>query len=77
MAGSDDGSVRVWELRSRQAVRVINSPDKAPVIALLVLDRPPMLAPGQGRHGAASSSDSGVDLGTSHRTSKSSNAVMK
>ncbi|CAL8463828.1 g3362 [Coccomyxa elongata] len=59
LSGSEDGSVRVWELRSRQAVRVINSPEKAPVSALLVLDRPPTLASGQGRHGAASSSGSG------------------
>ncbi|BDA48951.1 WD repeat-containing protein 18 [Coccomyxa sp. Obi] len=59
LSGSEDGSVRVWELRSRQAVRVINSPEKATISALLVLDRPPTLASGQGRHGAASSSDSG------------------
>lgn len=64
MAGSEDGSVRVWELRSGQAVRVINSPEKAPVSALLVLDRPSALASGQGRHGATSSSDSGLSLMT-------------
>ena len=68
VAGSEDGTVRVWELRSRQAVRVINSPEKAPVSALLVLDRPPMLASGQGRHGTATSSDSGPDLMTSTQT---------
>lgn len=59
VAGSEDGTVRVWELRSRQAVRVIAAPDKAPVTGLLVLDRPPTLASGLGRHGAASSSDPG------------------
>ena len=57
LAGSEDGSVRVWELRSRQPVRVIAAPDRAPVTCLLVLDRPLALAAGQGRRqgGAAAS----------------------
>jgi WD40 repeat protein len=59
-AGSEDGTVRVWELQSRQAVRILNSPEKAPVTGLLVLDRPPTLASGQGRRGTASASDSGA-----------------
>ena len=42
--GSEDGSVRVWELRSGQAVHVMASPAKGPVTGLLVLDRPPFLA---------------------------------
>ncbi len=43
-AGSEDGSVRVWELRSGQAVHVMACPAKGPVTGLLVLDRPPFLA---------------------------------
>ena len=43
-AGSEDGSVRVWELRSGQAVHVMPSPAKGPITGLLVLDRPPFLA---------------------------------
>lgn len=41
--------MRVWEARSRQPVRVIAAPEKAPVSGLLALDRPPYLAAGQGR----------------------------
>ena len=41
--------MRVWELRSRQPLRVIAAADRAPVTGLLVLDRPPLLAAGQGR----------------------------
>jgi len=47
--GSEDGSVRVWELRSGQAVHVMAGPAKGPVTALLVLDRPPLLAAHGGR----------------------------
>ena len=36
--------MRVWELRSGQAVHVMASPAKGPVTGLLVLDRPPFLA---------------------------------
>lgn len=53
--------MRVWELRSRQAVRVIAAPDNSPVTGLLVLDRPATLASGQGRHGAASSAPGALD----------------
>jgi WD40 repeat protein len=47
--GSEDGTVRVWELRSGQAVHVMAGPAKGPVTALLVLDRPPLLAAHGGR----------------------------
>ena len=43
-------------------MRVISAPDKAPVTGLIVLDRPPHLASGQGRQGRISSSDSGAQL---------------
>ena len=52
-SGSEDGTVRVWDLRSRQPLRVIQS--KGPVASLLVLNKPPFLAVGRG------SSDSGTD----------------
>lgn len=48
--------MRVWELRSRQPLRIIAAADKAPVTGLLVLDRPPLLAAGQGRRQGASPS---------------------
>ena len=43
-------------------MRVISAPDRAPVTGLIVLDRPPHLASGQGRQGRLSSSDSGAQL---------------
>ena len=39
----------MWELRSGQAVHVMAGPAKGPVTALLVLDRPPLLAAHGGR----------------------------
>ena len=42
-AGSEDQSVRVWDLRSRQQVRLLPNPAKGPVTALLLLDRPPFM----------------------------------
>ncbi|CAL5226138.1 g8957 [Coccomyxa viridis] len=59
LSGSEDGTARVWEVRSSQCMRVISAPDRAPVTGLIVLDRPPHLASGQGRQGRLSSSDSG------------------
>ena len=41
VSGSADGSVRVWELRSRQQVRVLPNAAKGPVSALLVMTQPP------------------------------------
>jgi hypothetical protein len=40
LAGGEDGSVRVWDLRSRQCVKVISSPGKAPVTAALLVEWP-------------------------------------
>ncbi len=57
--GSVDGTVRVWELRSGQAVRVMANLAKGPVSGLLVVDRPPFLAAHGGR-------GSGGEAGESH-----------
>jgi WD40 repeat protein len=43
LSGSEDQSVRVWDLRSRQAVRVLQSPARGPVTALLALTQPPFM----------------------------------
>lgn len=43
VSGSLDASVRVWELRSRQQVRLLQNPAKGPVSALLVLTQPPFM----------------------------------
>lgn len=51
VSGSEDGSVRVWDLRSRQPVRVLQAPAKGPVTSLLVLDRPPFMHAGGGGGG--------------------------
>ena len=57
VSGSVDGSVRVWELRSRQPVRVLQNPAKGSVSALLVLRQPPHLQIG-GSHAASASGGS-------------------
>lgn len=44
VSGSEDGSVRVWDLRSRQCMRVTPSPGRAPVTAALVIEWPDYLA---------------------------------
>jgi WD40 repeat protein len=36
-AGSEDGTARIWDLRSRQCLRSISSPNRAPVTAALLL----------------------------------------
>lgn len=43
ISGSADHSVRVWELRSRQQVRLLANPAKGPVSALLALPQPPFM----------------------------------
>jgi pre-rRNA-processing protein IPI3 len=54
LSGSADGSVRVWDARTRVPLRCLATPGKAPVAALLVL--PPLLGPlvGGGRRGGGS-----------------------
>ena len=47
-AGSEDGSVRIWDAPTRQTVRTLSNPAKGPISSLLVLDRPPFMAAGQG-----------------------------
>lgn len=52
VSGTDDGVVTVWDLRSRQPIRTLQKAGKGPVTGLLVMDRPPFLAAGQGGRGA-------------------------
>ncbi|KAL6773944.1 hypothetical protein ACKKBG_A23155 [Auxenochlorella protothecoides x Auxenochlorella symbiontica] len=40
ISGSEDGGVRFWDLRTRQQTRVLETPAKGPVAALVTLDRP-------------------------------------
>ncbi len=51
ISGSADHSVRVWELRSRQQVRLLANPVKGPVSALLALPQPPFMQVGPGAIG--------------------------
>ena len=50
-AGCEDGSVTVWDLRTRQPIRTLQKAGKGPVTGLLVMDRPAFLAAGQGGRG--------------------------
>lgn len=54
--GSEDGSARVWDLRSRQCLRTINSPNKAPVSTALLISWPGYLA---GQHAGQSGGRTG------------------
>ena len=51
VSGSEDGTACIWDLRSRQAVHVIQSPGKAPITCALVLPRPEHLSSGGGGGG--------------------------
>lgn len=46
VSGSEDGSVRVWDLQSMQTVRVFNEPVKGPVSAVVVMEKPAYMAVG-------------------------------
>ncbi len=58
ISGSEDASVRVWELRSRQQVRLLQNAARGPVSAVLALPRPPHLLVG-GSHAASSGAGAG------------------
>ena len=49
--GCEDGTVTVWDMRTRQPIRTLQKAGKGPVTALLVMDRPSFLAAGQGGRG--------------------------
>ena len=46
VSGSEDGTACVWDLRSRQAVHVIQNPGKATISSALVISRPEHLSTG-------------------------------
>uniref|UniRef100_A0A7S3R295 Anaphase-promoting complex subunit 4 WD40 domain-containing protein n=1 Tax=Dunaliella tertiolecta TaxID=3047 RepID=A0A7S3R295_DUNTE len=46
VSGSDDGTARTWDLRSRQPVQILQTPGRLPVTSVLVLPCPERLAHG-------------------------------
>lgn len=44
VSGCEDGTARVWDLRSRQCLRVIQAPNRAPVCGVLLVGSPARLA---------------------------------
>jgi hypothetical protein len=63
VSASDDGSAIVWDLRSRQPVRTIQSPAKVPITGLLVLPTPTHLVPSGGGSAESSSARGGSRQG--------------
>ena len=68
LSGSADGSVRVWDMRTRAPLRDLATPGRAPVAALLIL--PPLLAgaAGSGRLGGGGKGGGGGGGGSSAAT---------
>lgn len=62
VSGSEDASVRVWELRSRQQVRLLQNAARGPVSATLVLPQPPHMLVGGG-HAASGGGGGGGKRG--------------
>lgn len=56
ISGSEDKSVRVWELQSSQCVRIISAPCKGPVSGVIACLRPPSLPSTGGRGNSIGSS---------------------
>lgn len=56
VSGCEDGTARVWDLRSRQCLRVITAPNKAPVSGVLLVEAAAKLA---GQSSSSSSSKQG------------------
>ncbi|GMH36200.1 hypothetical protein BSKO_04068 [Bryopsis sp. KO-2023] len=46
-SASEDGTVRVWDMQTRQCVKVLDFPSRFPVTAMMVIQDPPMQAIGQ------------------------------
>lgn len=59
VSGSEDASVRVWELRSRQQVRALQNAARGPVSAVLALAQPPHMLVGGGHAASAGGGGSG------------------
>lgn len=51
VSGSEDGTVRVWDVSSRQPVRTLDNAAKGPVSAVIVIDKPPFMGVGGGKKG--------------------------
>ena len=49
--GCEDGTVTVWDMRTRQPIRTLQKAGKGAVTAVLLMDRPAFLAAGQGGRG--------------------------
>lgn len=59
VSGCEDGTARVWDLRSRQCLRVIQAPNKAPVSGVLLVGSPARLAGFAAGSSSSSSSKAG------------------
>jgi pre-rRNA-processing protein IPI3 len=59
LSGSEDSSVMVWDLRSRQPIRTFASPVKGPVSGVIVLQKPEYM-PAGGTAGGGRSGKGGV-----------------
>lgn len=57
VSGSEDGTVCIWDTATRQPLRVLASPGKGAITALVVVDRPRFLA--TAHHGGSDSRSSG------------------
>jgi len=73
LSGSEDSSVMVWDLRSRQPIRTFSSPVKGPVSGVIVLQKPEYMPAGgtarAGGRGKGTSNNGGASGGASGTSS--------
>lgn len=60
LSGSEDSSVMVWDLRSRQPIRTFSSPVKGPVSGVIVLQKPECMPAGGGGGGRGKGNNGGA-----------------